>query len=147
MSGCCPTTDLEPNNTIVICLYTTKVPVDISVNASFFETNGWTATKRKYTGIFNPITGWAKKSTGELYIAWDGDPQRTKCSLKAMLDHGLCVLNGYNNHQPDSPEEDEAPVTPKNGKQPAVVDPNKTQSYGGDSSDTPEVDSSDDGKR
>ena len=120
------------DNPIVLTFYTTKKIIHLRVNASFFELNGWVADKRIYCGDFDPnIGGWSNKSKGEIMIKFEGDDQRTKCSIKILLQHNLTTIPDEDGDNSDDPSE---PRTLENAPQPATNDPNKTQS-GEDSSD------------
>jgi hypothetical protein len=135
------TAGLNPMDPIVIAFYTTKKTLTLSVKATFFETNGWTAPQREYDCTFEPIKGWAKRSTGDVMIRFQGEDKQTKCSLKFLMEHGLVIKHDENSDQ-DSP-----PHTPKNGKQPAAVDPNRTQTFNNADSSDDDDDPRDEGKR
>ena len=68
-----------------------RLPLKLIVNKAFFETGGWTADQNKYVGVFNPTKDWKVKSKGEIYVLFDGDLNRMKCSLAALLVHGFDV--------------------------------------------------------
>ena len=125
------------DNPIVVTFYTTKESLNLHVNASFFELGGWVADKQIYFGIFNPdAAGWKSKSKGEVMIKFAGDELRTKCSLKVLLQHGLTLLPpAADIVELSDSSEPSPPQTPKNVPQPGAIDPNRTQSYGDDSSD------------
>ena len=113
-----------------------KKIIHLRVNASFFELEGWPADKRIYCGDFDPNSGgWSNKGRGEVMIKFEGDDQRTKCSLKLLLQHNLTTIpdedDGDSSSDDPPPSE---PRTPEHAPQPATNDPNKTQSFG-DSSD------------
>jgi len=133
------------DNPIVLDIYNNKKILHLRVNASFFELNGWVADKRIFCGDFDPNAGgWSSKSKGEIMIKFEGDDQRTKCSIKVLLQHHLVVIREESDDE--DPDGNEPPITPKNTKRPTAIDPNATQQYNADSSDDEDAHRADPGR-
>jgi hypothetical protein len=66
-------------------------------------------------------------------IKFEGDDQRTKCSIKTLLQHHLVVITEESDDE--DPDGIEPPSTPENATRPAAIDPNATQQIDEDSSD------------
>ena len=61
---------------------------ELAPNATFFETDGWKADNRIYSGELNPKGGGNNRaSKGEFMIKWEGDADenRIKCSCSLKL--------------------------------------------------------------
>ena len=77
---------------LVARFYEATRPFELTVGASFFETEGWTADKRFYAGKFNPTRWWHNKAKGVVYIKFEDDARKTKCTLSELIKHNLKIL-------------------------------------------------------
>ena len=72
-------------------IFAAKEPLEFRVASSFFTISGWVPDQPHYVGIFDPDKDWVAKRRGELRVAFEGDPRKTKVRIKDLLDHALSL--------------------------------------------------------
>ena len=88
-------------------LLNAKCRKEIRVPASFFTATGWQPDKPYYVGIFDPSSMWKNKKRGILAVAFEGDDNVTKTTLRVLFDSHFTVTTPTQQFTDDSSDEDQ----------------------------------------
>ena len=88
-------------------LLNAKCRKEIRVPASFFTATGWQPDKPYYVGIFDPSSMWKNKKRGILAVAFEGDDNVTKTTLRILFDSHFTVTTPTQQFTDDSSDEDQ----------------------------------------